>query len=318
MSNISAISYFHESKAGPTDPALAASITRSASRQTYYTIRFLVDRDRVQDAYRAYAYFRWLDDRLDQDGLEKAERLVFVERQRALVERCYRGDPLAALTEQEALLAELIRSDHEPNSGLQAYIRDMMAVMAFDAGRRGRLISAQELDQYTHSLSASVMEALHYFIGHGSRAPQGKTRYLAVTAAHIAHMLRDTLEDIQAGYFNIPREYVNAHGIDPHQVHSDVYRDWIRSRVQLARACFNSGREYLSRVENPRTRIACHAYIARFEGVLDAIEADDYHLRSGYPEGKSPAAAIGTVWSALARSFTYRGAEDVPNVLPID
>ena len=37
---------------------LASSITKAASQQTYYTIRFLVDRERVPDAYRAYAYFR--------------------------------------------------------------------------------------------------------------------------------------------------------------------------------------------------------------------------------------------------------------------
>lgn len=37
---------------------LSAAITQTASKQTYYTIRFLMDRDRVKDAYRAYAYFR--------------------------------------------------------------------------------------------------------------------------------------------------------------------------------------------------------------------------------------------------------------------
>jgi len=50
-------------------PGLASATTKSASRQTYYTIRFLVDRQRVEDAYRAYAYFRWVDDVLDGDAL---------------------------------------------------------------------------------------------------------------------------------------------------------------------------------------------------------------------------------------------------------
>ena len=52
-----------------TQQNLAASITRAASKQTYYTVRFLVDRGRVADAYRAYAYFRWVDDTLDSDNL---------------------------------------------------------------------------------------------------------------------------------------------------------------------------------------------------------------------------------------------------------
>ncbi len=41
---------------------LAASITKAASRQTFYTVRLLADRDLLDDAYRAYAYFRWVDD----------------------------------------------------------------------------------------------------------------------------------------------------------------------------------------------------------------------------------------------------------------
>jgi hypothetical protein len=53
---------------------LAASITWAASKQTFYTIRFLADRGRVRDAYRAYAYFRWVDDRLD--AAPAADRLA--------------------------------------------------------------------------------------------------------------------------------------------------------------------------------------------------------------------------------------------------
>ena len=48
-------------------PSPASSITKAASKQTYYTIRFLVDRERVDDAYRAYGYFRWVDDVLDAE-----------------------------------------------------------------------------------------------------------------------------------------------------------------------------------------------------------------------------------------------------------
>lgn len=64
---------------------LPDSITKAASKQTYYMIRFLVDRDRVSDAYRAYAYFRWVDDCLDEQLLAQADQIAFAERQQALV-----------------------------------------------------------------------------------------------------------------------------------------------------------------------------------------------------------------------------------------
>lgn len=54
--------------------SLASLITKYASSQTYYTIRFLADRDRTEDAYRAYAYFRWVDDILDADILSDVQR----------------------------------------------------------------------------------------------------------------------------------------------------------------------------------------------------------------------------------------------------
>src|SRR5438045_1954052 len=95
--------------------ALAATLTRTASKQTYYTIRFLVDSGRVEDAYRAYAYFRWVDDWLDQEPHPRTERLAFVKRQQALIDGCAHGDPPADLISEERLLADLIQRDTEQN-----------------------------------------------------------------------------------------------------------------------------------------------------------------------------------------------------------
>lgn len=296
-----------------SNPQLAASITHSASKQTYYTIRFLVDRDLTADAYRAYAYFRWVDDTLDQSRMGKRERLNFVERQQSLVDQCYRGEWPHPSSDEESLLVDMIRSERGKRSGLQSYIRSMMAVMSFDAERRGQLISEAELNQYTHSLAVAVTEAMHYFIGHECKAPQSPTRYLAVTGAHITHMLRDTLEDVEAGYVNIPREALEAQHIDPRDVHSEPYRNWIKSRVGLARACFKSGRDYLAQVENPRCRMAGFAYAARFEAVLSAIEQDDYHLRPAYPECKSLPSALWMLWSALSQTLSpHRPGKLIP------
>lgn len=266
---------------------LAPSITKAASQQTYYTIRFLADRERVADAYRAYAYFRWVDDVLDIELRSDVERGAFVQRQKSLLEDCYRGELPRDVDIQEEMLVELIQHDTEKNSGLQTYLRNMMTVMAFDADRRGRLISQSELNEYTRWLASAVTEAMHYFVGHGFYSPHNEARYLAVTAAHLTHMLRDTFDDIQAGYFNIPREILDAKHITPQDVNSDAYCAWVRSRVQLARKYFKAGREYLNQVENPRCRLTGFAYTARFEWLLDTIEHEGYFLRSQYDERKS-------------------------------
>ncbi len=282
---------------------LGAAITRAASLQTYTTVRLLVDRERVQDAYQAYAYFRWVDDWLDEPSRQRSERVAFARRQSALIDVCYRGELVKTRAIEEEMLVGLIRRDTETDSGLQSYIRNMMFVMTFDAERRGRLISAEELQRYESALSTAVTEALHFFIGHDSFSPHGPTRYLSAEGAHVTHMLRDTLEDNELGYFNIPREFLKANGISPTDIDSQAYRSWVRSRVQLAHSQFRAGRRDLSHVRDMRCRLAGYAYIARFEAVLDSIERDGYILRRDYSEAKGPRAGAGIGLSLLRSAF---------------
>ncbi len=288
-----------------TNPA--ASITKAASTQTYYTIRFLVDRDRVADAYRAYAYFRWVDDILDADSGSVSERRAFLERQKSLLDRCYRGEAPREVNRQETMLVELVQRDQDKNSGLQLYLRNMMQVMEFDVRRRGRFVSQVELNDYTHWLASAVTEAMHYFIGHADYAPQDETRYLAVSAAHVTHMLRDAFDDMQAGYYNIPREVLEANHIGPQDVHSDAYRAWVKSRVQLACEYFEVGRGYLARVQNLRCCLAGFAYTARFEWLLNTIEGEGYRLRPQYDERRSLGTGLRMSWLALSAMLTLRG-----------
>ena len=144
----------------------------------------------VDDAYRAYAYFRWVDDWLDQTERPQAERLAFTQRQQSLIAAAEAGSPPPGdLKSEEMLVVELLEKDQDKNSGLHAYIHNMMSVMAFDTERRGRAVDQSELDNYTHWLAVAVTEAMHYFIGHNCAAPCDENRYLAVSGAHITHML---------------------------------------------------------------------------------------------------------------------------------
>jgi hypothetical protein len=108
-----------------SDEALPAVITRTASKQTYYTIRLLVDRAWTHDAYRAYAYFRWVDDWLDERVSDRSERQAFIDRQQALVDACYQDVWPHALTVEEQMLVDLIRGDSGHSSGLQSNVRHM-------------------------------------------------------------------------------------------------------------------------------------------------------------------------------------------------
>jgi phytoene/squalene synthetase len=259
-------------------------MTRANSKQTYYTARLLVDRDLVNDFYRAYAYFRWADDVIDETSHSDTERNAFVRRQKALIDGLYQRKRASELSPEEEMLADLIRHDREENGKLQSFIRNMFTVIAFDAKRKGHLISRQELSWYTNCLAQSVTDGLQYFIGHHHPYPPTGNRLMAAKAAHITHLLRDMVLDTAEGYINIPKENLAAHGIDPTDQDSAPFRAWVRQRVELARQGFAEGKRYLDDLKVLRCKLAGYWYCARFEGVLDAIERDGYRLRAGYPE----------------------------------
>jgi phytoene/squalene synthetase len=284
----------HSTQSG--EPGLPASITKAGSKQTYYTFRLLADRERVDDAFRAYAYFRWLDDSLDCNSGTKQEKITLIQHQQALLEACYQGNLPGDVSPEEQMLVDLVRNDQEEHSGLQFYLRNMMKVMAFDVERCGRVISHAELTEYTHLLSTAVTEVLFYLIGHKDPPPMSETRYHAVCGAHVVHMLRDTVEDISAGYFNVPGEYIQSEKISLAELHSLSFRKWVFGRVKLARHYFRGGRKYMAQVENPRARLAAYAYLARFEWMLRRIEQDQYYLRPEYPERKSVKAGLWIAW----------------------
>lgn len=292
---------------------LGAAITRGASTQSYLTIRWLADRAYRHDAFALYGYFRWLDDEVDEHLGTAAERLAFVERQRGLLAGS--EDPLA---DEEHLLAGLLRTSaglpRADAPGARASVAAMLDVMEFDARRRGRVVTCNELERYTHDLAVAVTEGLHHCIGHGCRAPQDASRYVAVAGAHVAHMLRDHVADVAAGYVNVPAEALG--GGDPGEVDSPGLRRWVEDRVALARSCFATGRRYLARLESRRCALAGHAYIARFEWVLDAVERDGYRLRESYRQRSTTRGGLtivaGGARSALAarhdRAIVARGA----------
>jgi phytoene/squalene synthetase len=293
--------------------ALARSITRHSSRQTYYTARLLVDRDLVDDCYRAYGYFRWADDVVDRpassDGPSQSndKGISFIRRQKELIDCLYENGRPKDLTPEEEILADLI-SHHDgngENSGLESFIRNFLAILEFDSYRKGQLISEHELTWYSDCLGRAVTDCIQYFIGNGHPYPDGENRYLGATAAHITHMLRDMVSDTADGYINIPREYLEAHSISPADVDSPAFRSWVRGRVEEAREYFRDGKRYLDQLDVLRCKIAGFWYCARFEGVLDAIERDGYLLRAQYNERRKLPTWLKMAWLGVSATFRH-------------
>jgi len=271
---------------------LARAITWRSSKQSYLTAILLADRDLVDDCLRAYAYFRWADDRIDLDISSDDDRLRFLERQAKLVESCYRSERPADLTPEEEMLADLIAHDRGIPEGLQSFIRNFLWVLEFDARRKGRSVRAQDLDAYSAHLAKAVMDGFQYFIGNSHRYPKAPDRTLAVLGAHVTHMLRDMREDLAAGYFNLPAELCPAGALRAEDLDGEFFRAWVRGEVVRARRFLRDGRRYIESLDVLRCKLAGIWYCARFERVLDLIERNGYRLRTDYPQRRNLATWI--------------------------
>jgi phytoene/squalene synthetase len=291
---------------------LARGITRSGSIQTYYTAKLMVDKDLVDDFYRAYAYFRWIDDVIDISTRTGKERIHFTRKQSQLIDDLYAGKQVVDLQPEEEILRDLVANDRGENSGLQSFIRNMFAIIEFDAHRKGRLIKNSELDWYVNTLGKSVTDGLLYFIGNGSPYPDSPLRYQAGVAAHISHLLRDNKRDSLDGFFNIPEEYLLQHDLQPDDVNNQAYMDWVRQRVETARNLFAHGKRYLDGLEVLRSKITGYWYCARFEVVLDTIEQDGYRLRAEYNERRQIMTWIKIFWIGLAVPVKHGFAKLLP------
>ena len=263
---------------------LAADITHQASKQTYYTIQALVPQERKADALRAYGYFRWLDDLLDGDLIDRDGRIEVLGSQKRLLSHCLENKPPRSLRLEECMLVDLTQGPMGMDAGLRMYLQAMMEVMEFDTHRRGRRLTLGQLDWYSRKLATAVTEAVYTFIGAGCKCSLTAERYEAADAAHIVHMLRDLLDDLDAGYINIPLEVLPAEHIREEDLDHPQFRTWVRSRIETARSYFAQGRGYLMAVDNYRCRMAGALYEARFLGVMKAIEREDFRLRRDYSD----------------------------------
>ena len=118
------------------------------------------------------------------------------------------------------------------------------------------------------------MDAIGYFIGHDSRISGGRRRALqAVVGAHIIHMLRDTADDLAAGYFNVPRSVLEAHHLAPSDVHHPAYRRWVRDRIASRPPMLRGWQGLHAPRRLPAGLLAGLLYCARFEVVLQPHRA---------------------------------------------
>jgi phytoene/squalene synthetase len=266
---------------------LGERITRKSSLQSYITFKILADKPYTRVCCNGYGYFRWVDDQVDERLKTRKSRVAFMRRQDKIVSSAYADKTVPDLAPQERLITDLIVSDREDRR-LRSFIMNFLRIISFDARRIGMRVTKMQLAWYSKTLAVAVTDCIQYFIDHDFAYPESPNRYGAAIGAHITHMLRDYYEDLDAGFINIPTEYLRSHGIGPGDTDSVAFRLWVMDRVASARRYLQNGMEYWEALPIFRGKLAAYWYCVRFTGVLDTIEKDGFVLRRSYPRKKSP------------------------------
>lgn len=284
---------------------LAGSITKNSSLQTFYTIKLLVDKPLVNDAFKAYAYFRWIDDQVDKYLPNCIECKNFIKRQKKIIKNAYSHIEQSNLKPEEKIITELIKSDDKQKSKLNSYITNLFSIIEFDNYRKGRFINQKELIWYSDNLGKAVTDCIQYFIGNNTYYPDLKYRYSAAIAAHIIHMLRDYSEDQKENYLNAPEKYIEKINKYPENNQNIPSKTWIKNRIKLARKNFELGKMYIDQVPVLRYKIATRLYCARFELLMETIEKDNYILRPVYKHKNKFLHLLKLLFSAVKISLKH-------------
>lgn len=284
---------------------LARRITWMGSKQSYLIGQLLVDRTLRNDFFRAYSYFRWIDDMIDEVIHTRSERIEFIDRQSELIRSIYSNKKVKIENEEEEILLDLIKNDRRTHDGLRSFIEKMFSIIEFDTLRKDTLISEEELDLYNKMLGISVVDGLQYFIGNEHSYPKTIDRYEAAIASHRTHILRDMKKDLQNGIFNIPDKIIRKSYPGALGTISDQHVEWVREQVREARTGFNLGKEYIEKMEILRCKIAASWYCYRFEVILDAIEKDGCLLRESYSELRKNSILIKLLFSTFKIIFNH-------------
>jgi phytoene/squalene synthetase len=256
-----------------TDPAL--SYVQQHNWVTFILARLYCCRHDRYYSRLLYTYLRTVDDRIDTMEHTPQDKKRYLSEQRELIDDLYAGD----VQHGTSVIAQLVRYDRSHNNTLRPFIEGMMDVFEFDASRQYKIVSEQELLDYSLALGSAYTQLLIRFVEPRYRVQEENVQL--AHACHLSHILRDFPEDLKLGYINIAKQDIDTYHIDP-TVQNENFRKWLKDRIITIAEKFKKGKVKLDRIPILRIKIIARLYCFRYEAVLQQIEDADYQLQAAY------------------------------------
>jgi phytoene/squalene synthetase len=201
----------------------AKNIARKDQPKASRILDFLIDKPKRDYLNLCFTYLRWTDDIVDNPELPVEQKKKFIEHQKDLISLSISKESFKPSGIEEACLfyfAEYAISVN--NIILLDEVKNMVEAMCMDVKRLegSGIFSNEELEHYINLMSKSIFTILYNFIAFPGFEYR-KEFYLGSKFNTIALMIRDLVEDINAGFINIPEEDINRYKLDVRNLQKD-------------------------------------------------------------------------------------------------
>jgi phytoene/squalene synthetase len=238
---------------------------KTVSPFSYYFGRLFFVSERREILYKAYGYFRWLDDIVDQAAIPRQQADEIIQRQSQLIAAWYEGRDSLQGQDTESLMKDVIQCNRPLGCPLRPMARGFLDALSWDVQRRYTIVEQEALDRYSQLLGCSYAHGLLFGFGLSPVESRYQTIvYLGGVASHLSHMIRDYEEDRELGYINISREALRRFQIDLDESQSANVRRWKRSLARKACAMFREARKQRNTLPTARARIGFDLVSSRY------------------------------------------------------
>lgn len=248
--------------------AHAEKITRKNSKSFYLASQLLPEEKRL--SIRAlYAFCRTVDDIVDENTVDDREEHLDYWRQISKGVSTPKGDLVAVAW------ANTLARYHIPHQYAQQLIdgvhRDMIQT---------RYQTFEDLTRYCYGVASTVGLMSMYIVGYESNDAVPYAIKLGV-ALQMTNILRDVGEDFRNGRVYLPREELVRYGIREKDLSSglvtEAWRSFMKFQIERTHQLYEEawpGIKMLAR----EGQLAIGAAAILYQGILDAIEANDYDV----------------------------------------
>ncbi|HEX7422209.1 MAG TPA: phytoene/squalene synthase family protein [Thermoanaerobaculia bacterium] len=174
--------------------------------------------------YAAYAFCRWADDIVDEEGPRTEERRTRLDEWQYELDNCYAGTPAHPIT---IALADALKHFAIPKSGFLALIAGCKQDLI-----KKRYETFDELLRYCELVAASISDISLSIFGYKTDAAIGHGRELS-TALQLTNVTRDIGDDLTRDRIYVPLEDLRRFGVSEADLFGRVQNENMRRMIEF-------------------------------------------------------------------------------------